>query len=104
MLVTAIVDPAVRDEFDAWHRDVHLPAVLSIPGIAEGVRLRGPSEAPNYAALYIFSEGADLRTALGSSQAREARAGWERWDGHIRDLTVQFYAGFTPARPLYRQN
>jgi hypothetical protein len=104
MLVTAVVDPAIRTEFDHWHRSVHLPKVLAIPGIARGTRLRNPGAAVNYATLYQFESDAALRTALASSEAQEARTDWQRWSEHVRDITVHFYGEFEPQRGLFRSN
>ncbi len=100
MLVTAVVDPAVQGEFDAWHRLVHLPKVLAIPGIARGVRVRNGGAAVTYAALYEFENEGALRTALSSSEAQEARTDWQRWTEHVRDITVHFYGEYEQ-RPIY---
>jgi len=99
-----VIDPAIQAEFDHWHRSVHLPKVLSIPGIAAGTRLHSPGAAVTYAALYQFEDDAALRTALASSQAQEARTDWQRWSEHVRDITVQFYGEFEPQRSLFRLN
>jgi hypothetical protein len=104
MIVTAAIDPAIRAEFDAWHRDVHLPHVLAIPGIAGGRRLNGPPATPAYGVLYGFEDEAALRSALASSEAQEARADWSRWSDHIRDLTVSFYAEIEGQPPIFRHN
>jgi len=104
MLVTAFVDAAVQEEFNAWHRDAHMPLVLSIPGVVSGRRLSGPPFGPNYAAIYVFENDAALRTALASPEAQEARGDWQRWSDRIRDLSVHFYAEYAGARTLYRQN
>jgi antibiotic biosynthesis monooxygenase (ABM) superfamily enzyme len=100
MLVTAVVAPAVQGEFDAWHRSVHMPKVLAIPGIQRGMRLRNPGAAVTYATLYQFEDEAALRTALASSEAQEARTDWQRWTEHVRDITVHFYGEYEP-RPTY---
>ena len=104
MVVTAMLDPAVRDDFEAWHAGVHLPRVLAIPGIERGRRLRNPPSAPNYAMLYVFTDMEALRSALASTEAQEARTDWQRWTAHIRDLAVQFYAEMESPLPLYRHN
>ena len=104
LLVTAVVDPAVQHEFDGWHRDVHLPRVLRIPGIVAGRRLTGPVSGPNYAALYVFADAAAMQTALASAEAQEARRDWAQWSDHVRELTVSFYAGLTPTRSLLPNN
>jgi hypothetical protein len=104
MLVTAVVDPAIQAEFDAWHRSVHLPKVLSIPGIVRGTRLRSPGPSVTYAALYQFENEAALRTALASSEAQEARTDWQRWSEHVRDITVHFYGQFEALPWLVRLN
>lgn len=104
MFVSAFIDPAVQDEFSVWHRDVHLPRVLSIPGIVSGRRLTTPPESPSYAALYIFENDAALRSALASPQAQQAREDWQRWSDRIRDFSVQFYTEATPSRSIFRRN
>ena len=104
MVVTAELDPAVRDDFDAWHAEVHLPRVLAIPGVEGGRRLRNPPAGPNYAMLYVFADMDSLRGALASTEAQEARSDWQRWSAHMRDLTVHFYAEMEPPLPLYRHN
>jgi hypothetical protein len=104
MVVTASIDPAVRAAFDEWHRDIHLPRVLRIPGIERGWRLTPPRLAPNYAAVYLFREDARIQEALASPEAQEARRDWERWSEHLRDLTVTFYADLRPARALFQYN
>ncbi|MGH2600441.1 MAG: hypothetical protein ACRDJ9_13775 [Dehalococcoidia bacterium] len=104
MLVTAQLDPAVRVEFDDWHARVHLPRVLAIPGVLAGRRVADPSPPLNYAMVYVFENDAALRTALTSSEANDARQDWQRWEGHMRDLAVQFYADYEPPRPLLRQS
>lgn len=104
MLVTAQLDPAVRRDFDDWHARVHLPRVLTIPGIIRGRRLSDPSPSVNYAMLYEFEDDAALRTALASPQASEAREDWQRWSDHLRDLAIHFYAEYEPPRLLNRLN
>ncbi len=104
MLVSAVVDPAVQAEFDLWHREVHLPRVLRVPGIVAGRRLCAPPSAPNYMALYVFEDDAAIRTAFASNEAQQARDGWQRWSDSIRDLTVQLYAEIAAVRPLFRHN
>jgi len=104
MLVTAQLDPAIRNEFDDWHVRTHVPRVLSIPGIVSGHRLSEISPIANYAMLYVFEDDAALRTALASPEANEAREDWQRWSDHIRDLSVNFYAEYEPPRLLNRLN
>jgi uncharacterized protein (TIGR02118 family) len=104
MLVSAVVDPAAQAEFDVWHREVHLPHVLRVPGIVSGRRLCAPPSAPNYMALYVFEDDAAIRTAFASSEAQQAREDWQRWSDSIRDLTVQLYAEIAAVRPLFRHN
>jgi hypothetical protein len=104
MLVSAVIDPAVQAEFDAWHREVHLPRVLSVPGIVSGRRLCPPASGPNYMALYAFEDDAAIRTAFASTEAQQAREDWQRWSDRIRDLTVQLYSEVATVRPLFRHN
>lgn len=104
MIVSATVDPAVRAEFDRWLVAVHLPHVLAIPGISGARRLRVAAAHSTYTAVYTFTDDAAVQQALGSPQAQTARGDWERWQAHIRDLTVRFYAEAQPSRVLFRDN
>lgn len=103
MIVSATVDPAVRAEFDRWLAEVHLPHVLAIPGISGARRLRLADRA-SYSAVYTFADDAAVQRALGSPQAQAARGDWQRWQAHIRDLTVRFYAEAKPSPSLFREN
>lgn len=91
MMVSAMVDPSVRDAFEAWHRDVHLPHALRIPGVQGGQRLSGPMGSPNYMMVYDFASEADVRAAFASEEAQTARADWEQWVDSVRDFTVGVY-------------
>ena len=104
MIVTALLDPAIRAEFEDWHATVHLPRVLAIPGLVSGRSLINPSYAANYAMIYVFESDEALRGALASPEAAEARRDWERWRDHMRDLTVHFYGEYVPARLYLRVN
>lgn len=104
MVVSALLDPAVRAEFDQWHATVHVPRVLAIPGIIGGRQLINPTPVANYAMIYFFESDQALRAALASPEAGEARRDWERWADHMRDLTVHFYDEYQPARLYLRLN
>lgn len=104
MVVSALLDPAVRAEFDDWHATVHVPRVLAIPGITGGLPLINPTATANYAMIYFFESDEALRSALASPEAGEARRDWERWAEHMRDLTVTFFDEYQPARLYLRLN
>lgn len=104
MMVSAEVDPAIRDDFDRWHRDEHLPRVLAIPGVVRGRRFSPPPGAPSYLAVYTFADDAAVRLAFASEEAGHARADWERWVESVRDLTVAVYAEIPVDRLINRGN
>ena len=99
LLVRARVDAGRLDEFRRWHHSVHVPHVLAIPGIVEAIHLRAGVDGPNSLTAYIFQNDAAIQPALSSSEAARARADWQAWLPHLRDLSIQIYTriGAQPA-------
>ncbi len=98
LLVRARIRPALLPEFRRWYRTVHLPHALSIPGIVEYRDLSFGSQAqhgaPNVLSVFLFKDESVIQKALQSPEAERARRDWERWEGEVRDLTIQVYAVF----------
>lgn len=103
LLVRARVDPARLDEFARWHRRVHLPKVLAIPGIVRAGRLRIADPLPGlHLMVYEFAEENVIQAALASEEAMAARQDWEPWAAHLQELSIEILAPLAPS-PLLRQ-
>jgi hypothetical protein len=108
LLVRARVRPALLAEFRRWYRAVHLPHALQIPGVVEHRSLtfgaQAPRGAPNVLSIFIFADESVIQKALQSAEAAQARRDWERWEEHVRDLSIQVYATFDPATTVRHVN
>lgn len=103
LLVRARVDPARLEEFARWHRTVHLPHVLAIPGIVRARRLRFADPLPGlHLMAYEFAEESVIQAALASDEATAARNDWEPWAPHLQELSIEILAPLAPS-PLLRQ-
>ena len=84
LIVRAEVDPSVRDAFDAWYRDEHLPdAVRSFS--AQGA-WRGWSDVDDtvHMAFYEFRTLADVNRVMESDAIRNLIAEFDRhWQGKV---------------------
>ena len=84
LIVRAEVDPSVRDAFDAWYRDEHLPdAVRTFR--AEGA-WRGWSDVDEnvHMAFYEFENLADVNAVMGSDALKGLIAEFDRsWGGKV---------------------
>jgi uncharacterized protein (TIGR02118 family) len=108
LFVRARVRPAVLPEFRRWYRTVHVPHALAIPGIVEYRDFAyGPQAAhgaPNVLSVFVFQDETVIQKALQSPEAESARRDWERWEGDVRDLTIQIYAAFDIATTVRHLN
>ena len=84
LIVRAEVDPSVRDAFDTWYRDEHLPdAVRSFSALGAW---RGWSDvAPEvHMAFYEFETLADVNRVMESDAIRNLIAEFDRkWQGKV---------------------
>ena len=96
LLVRARLRPSKLEQFEQWHRAVHVPHVLAVPGITGYRRVRIPEAAqatgPNHMALFLFRDDDAIQPALSSSEADKARRDWESWATDVRELSIQIYA------------
>ena len=98
MLLRARPSPAVRDQFAAWFRKVHLRDVERIPGISNVASATGPGGI--FLGFYSFEGSDDVQTALSSPQAAYARGTWEQWSSKLEELFIEIWAPLGPL-PLY---
>ena len=84
LIVRAEVDPSVRDAFDAWYRDEHLPdAVRSFSALGAW---RGWSDVDPkvHMAFYEFETLADVNRVMESDAIRNLIAEFDRkWQGKV---------------------
>ena len=84
LIVRAEVDPSVRDAFDAWYRDEHLPdAVRAFRALGAW---RGWSDVDDrvHMAFYEFDTLADVNRVMESDAIRDLIAEFDRkWQGKV---------------------
>ena len=84
LIVRAEVDPSVRDAFDAWYRDEHLPdAVRAFSAVGAW---RGWSDVDDgvHMAFYEFETLADVNQVMGSDAIEELIAEFDRhWQDKV---------------------
>jgi glucokinase len=96
-VVRAQVDPEALPQFHRWYKRVHLPRVLSVPGIVRAYRADCHRRGVNWAALYELRDEAAIGEAFQSQQAQAVRQDWEPWlETHVREVSVEVYAGLPP--------
>lgn len=104
LVVRACIDPNVMPEFLSWYKSEHLPHVMAIPGIVKAYRSTARGGACNWETLYELADGASIGQVLTSSEAGVARQDWQRWLGHVSELSVSVYAPVTPLHAFHRWN
>lgn len=79
------VEPAMRDEYDAWHTREHIPERLAVPGMTGArryVRLEGP--LPEYLTLYAMRDTGVLESAPYRRLLQNPTAWSRRMRPHFR--------------------
>ncbi len=84
LIVRAEVDPSVRDAFDTWYRDEHLPdAVDAFRAVGAW---RGWSDVDDkvHLAFYEFADLADVNRVMASDALKRLIAEFDRhWRGKV---------------------
>lgn len=88
------------ESFQRWYHDVHLPHMMSIPGVERAYRLRRGDAANGHMAAFSFASEEAVQSALASSEAQQARVDWGPWMRDVSNLSVEIYAELTPL-PAY---
>ena len=84
LIVRAEVDPSVRDAFDAWYRDEHLPDAVRAFSALGAWRGWSDVDAKVHMAFYEFETLADVNRVMGSDAIRELIAEFDRnWEGKV---------------------
>ncbi len=98
LIVIAEIDATVKDDWNRWYDEVHLPDALACPGVISGRRYksagalsltdhgtRNVSDTVSYAAVYEVSRPETLETP-----EFKAMAGWYEFTDHIKARTQVF--------------
>ena len=84
LIVRAEVDAAVRDGFDAWYREEHLPEAVEALGASGAWRGWSPVEEGVHFAFYEFASLAEVERAMASDAIRALIAEFDRhWEGSV---------------------
>ena len=104
LIVRAQIDGSVMVDFRRWYQDIHLPHLLAIPGIVQAHTVKQRSNAFNWMALYEFAPETEIQEAMQSAEAQLARDDWNSWSDHVRDFSVEIYAGLAALPALHHWN
>ena len=84
LIVRAEVDPSVRDAFDAWYREEHLPDAVRAFGAVGAWRGWSDVDAKVHMAFYEFETLADVSRVMGSDAIKGLIAEFDRrWQGKV---------------------
>ena len=84
LIVRAEVDPAVRDAFDAWYHDEHLPDAVGAFGAAGAWRGWSDVDANVHVAFYEFADLAQVKRVMASDALRRMIGEFDRhWQGKV---------------------
>ena len=84
LIVRAEVDPSVRDAFDAWYRDEHLPDAVRVFGAAGAWRGWSAVEDNVHMAFYEFADLSEVNRVMGSDALKGLIAEFDRnWAGKV---------------------
>ncbi|HSG76852.1 MAG TPA: hypothetical protein VLA30_12030 [Burkholderiales bacterium] len=81
-IVRAQVDPSVRDAFDRWYRDEHLPDALKAFKAKRAWRGWSDTDASVHYAFYEFEDLARARAIPGSAEIKALIAEFDRMWGN----------------------
>ena len=84
LIVRAEVDPSVRDAFDAWYRDEHLPDAVRVFSASGAWRGWSDVDPKVHMAFYEFETLAEVNRVMESDAIRNLIAEFDRnWQGKV---------------------
>ena len=84
LIVRAQVDPSVRDQFDTWYRDEHLPDAAKAFGPLSAKRGWSQLEDSVHIAFYEFPSLAAANEVMGSDKITALIKEFDRhWEGMV---------------------
>ena len=105
VVMTKLITPASTSEYEAWHREVHLPAVLRTPGFQRGHLFRRASEQlgdgqPIHEYLTLYDvEGENLEVVIRTLQERVAHEP-EMRPSSLTDSSARLAWFYTPVHEM----
>ena len=93
-----VPDPAKRDEFDRWYRDVHLPDAIRSFGVYKAWRVWSLSDPAVHQAMYQFDDVAAMERAVSGAEMQRLIADFNRdWPDVTRTRESFVLAQTVPA-------
>ena len=84
LIVRAEVDPAVRDAFDAWYQNEHLPDAVESFGAAGAWRGWSDVDADVHVAFYELADLAQVKRVMESDALTRMIGEFDRhWQGRV---------------------
>ena len=84
-IVRAVVDPSVRDAFDRWYQEEHLPDALKAFKARRAWRGWSDMDASLHYAFYEFDDLARARAIPGSGEIKALIAEFDRaWGDKVK--------------------
>ncbi len=84
LIVRAEVDPAVRDAFDSWYQNEHLPEAVKIFRATGARRGWSDVDANVHIAFYEFVDLADVNRVMASDALKQMIGEFDRhWRGKV---------------------
>ena len=84
LIVRAEVDPVVRDAFDAWYQDEHLPDAVRSFGAAGAWRGWSEVSANVHIAFYGFADLVEVKRVMGSDALKRMIGEFDvHWQGKV---------------------
>ena len=88
-------DPEREEEFNEWYNSIHVPDVLSAPGVVGADRYiaTGPSQGlTRYIAIYEFESEEAVKKAMSSKEMSSAIRDYTmRWGKYSSNLSTVIY-------------
>jgi hypothetical protein len=105
---TRLLVPEMRDEFNRWYDEEHLPVTMGLPGMLRASRyermpLAGEDAAPDHLVVYEFANEASVRASdSGPERQRVLEHRQGSWSGGAPFETVLkgHYRPIGPGGPL----
>ncbi|WP_257165179.1 hypothetical protein [Bradyrhizobium sp. SRS-191] len=73
-----VPDPAKREAFDRWYRDVHLPDAIKSFGVRKAWRVWSLIDPAVHQAMYQFDDVAAMERAVGDDEMKRLIVDFER--------------------------
>ncbi|MGJ5204872.1 hypothetical protein [Bradyrhizobium sp. HKCCYLR20261] len=73
-----VPDPARRDAFDRWYRDVHLPDAIKSFGVSKAWRVWSLTDPAVHQAMYQFDDAVSMERAVGGGEMKRLIADFNR--------------------------